>query len=137
MNRGDFRNENKFERARERYALLPACPFASRRNNFSGDSRPFEPTIKQTIDLRPNYKLVLPFSHTRTHTRSLSLSRLSSLHERGEIVPPSISISSHSIPTDSFFLLARGGEEEKEWTERFSKGEGGRETFDAFGRSFD
>ena len=81
MNRGDFRNENKFERARERVPLLPV---RSRLGVITAD-RPFGPTIKQTID-RPfesNYKLVLPFSRLSNTLRSLS--------SRGQNLPLSLS----------------------------------------------
>lgn len=107
--------------------MPPACPFASRRNNFSGDSRAFGPTIKQTIDhpFESNYKLVLSFSQLSNTLRSR--------HEAGS--SSSLSLSSISIRSKPFFFFpARGREEEKEWTgarseERSSLREGGN-TFD-------
>lgn len=114
MNRGDFRNENKFERARERVPLLPVRSRLGVIIFLATADRPFGPTIKQTID-RPfesNYKLVLPFSRLSNTLRSLS--------SRGQNLPLSFLFPFPSIPSFSFFLFSARGreEEEKEWTIR-------------------
>lgn len=103
MNRGDFRNENKFERARERVPLLPVRSRLGVIIFLATADRPFGPTIKQTID-RPfesNYKLVLPFSRLSNTLRSLS--------SRGQNLPLSLSYF-HFLrfrPFPSFFSLRR------------------------------